>query len=61
MSNIKEAISTLPDYEQEQVKQYATSLKEIKKKIIELINKGKKNLEESGGNMSNNLILHDEE
>lgn len=61
MANIREAVKTLAPDEQEQVKQYATSIKEIKKKMMELISKGQKNLGESGGNMSSGLVLHDEE
>jgi len=49
-----------PD-EQDQLKQYGTSIKEIKKKMVELIQKGHSNLTEQGGNMSSGLILHDEE
>jgi uncharacterized protein (DUF1330 family) len=60
MASIKEAISSLSFEEQEQVKQYVTSIKEIKKKIGELIAKGKANMQE-GGNMSSGLVLHDEE
>jgi hypothetical protein len=60
MANIKEAIGSLSFEEQEQVKQYVTSIKEIKKKIEELISKGKANMQE-GGNMSSGLVLHDEE
>ena len=61
MSQIKEAIKTLSPDEQEQVQQYVTSIKEIKKKLFELLHKGKTNLAEIGGNMSSGLILHDEE
>jgi hypothetical protein len=61
MSQIKEAIKTLSPDEQEQVQQYVTSIKEIKKKLFELLHKGKTNLAETGGNMSSGLILHDEE
>jgi hypothetical protein len=60
MANIKEAIGSLSFEEQEQVKQYVTSIKQIKKKIEELISKGKANMQE-GGNMSSGLVLHDEE
>jgi hypothetical protein len=49
-----------PD-EQDQLKQYGNSIKEIKKKMVELIQKGHSNLTEQGGNMSSGLILHDEE
>lgn len=60
MSHIREAIKTLNQEEREQIRQYATSIKEIKNKITELINKGKKNLAEQGGNMSNGLIMHED-
>ena len=49
-----------PD-EQDQLKQYVTSIKEIKKKMVELIHKGHASLTEQGGNMSSGLVLHDEE
>lgn len=61
MSYIKEAIKTLSESEQEEVKQYATSIKEIKKKMFELIDKGRMNLQELGGNHSSGLVLHDGE
>jgi hypothetical protein len=60
MINAKKAIKSLPQDEQEQVNQYLTSIKEMKKKLVELVMKGKKNLEE-GGNMSSGLTLHTEE
>lgn len=61
MSYVKESIKGLNSEEQDQLKQYATSIKEIKKKMIELIKKGHSNLEEQGGNMSSGLVLHNEE
>ena len=60
MINAKEAIKSLPQDDQDQVNQYLTSIKEMKKKLVELVMKGKKNLEE-GGNMSSGLTLHIEE
>lgn len=60
MINAKEAIKSLSQNEQDQVNQYVTSIKEMKKKLVELVMKGKKNLEE-GGNMSSGLILQTEE
>lgn len=58
--NAKEAVKSLAQEEQEQVQQYITTIKEMKKKLLELVTKGKKNLEE-GGDMSSGLILHTEE
>jgi hypothetical protein len=61
MSYVKESIKGLSPDEQDQLKQYGTSIKEIKKKIMGLIKKGHSNLKEQGGNMSSGLVLHDEE
>lgn len=62
MSHIKECMKGLNPDEQDQLRQYATSIKEIKKKIVELIQKGRNNLaEQEGGNMSSGLVLHNEE
>lgn len=62
MSSIKEALKNLTHEEKEQMHQYATSIKEIKKKMAEMIHKAKAVKEtETGGNMSSGLVLHDEE
>jgi hypothetical protein len=61
MSYVKESMKGLSLDEQDQLKQYGTSIKEIKKKMLELIEKGHTNLSEQGGNMSSGLVLHDEE
>lgn len=60
MSSIKEALKNLTHEEMEQMHQYATSIKEIKKKMAEMIHKAK-SMKETGGNMSSGLVLHDEE
>jgi len=62
MSSIKEAIKNLTYEQKEELKQYATSIKQIKKKMAEMLHNAKLNTEEeTGGNMSSGLVLHDEE
>jgi hypothetical protein len=60
MINAKEAVKSLPQEEQDQVQQYIITIKEMKKKLLELVSKGKKNIEE-GGDMSSGLYLNNEE
>jgi hypothetical protein len=60
MINAKEAVKSLPQEEQDQVQQYITTIKEMKKKLLELVSKGKKNIED-GGDMSSGLYLNNEE
>lgn len=60
MINAKEAVKSLPQEEQDQVQQYIIIIKEMKKKLLELVSKGKKNIEE-GGDMSSGLYLNNEE
>jgi coenzyme F420-reducing hydrogenase delta subunit len=61
MASIKEIINNLTQEEKEEFKQYATSIKEIKKKMSEMINKSKTSIKEIGGNMSSGLVLTSEE
>lgn len=61
MYTLKQCMKALTPDEQDQLRQYGTSIKEIKKKMTELISKGRSNLSEQGGNMSTGLVLHDEE
>lgn len=58
MTNIKEAIKNLTHEEKEELQQYATSIKEIKKKMTQMLNKAK--TEQTGGNMSSGLVLNGE-
>ena len=60
MINAKDAVKSLPQEEQDQVQQYIITIKEMKKKLLELVSKGKKNIEE-GGDMSSGLYLNNEE
>jgi hypothetical protein len=60
MTNAKKYMEGLSYEERDQMKQYGESIKEIKKKMIELIHKGKSKMKE-GGNMSSGLVLYDEE
>ena len=60
MINAKEAVKSLRQEEQDQVQQYIIIIKEMKKKLLELVSKGKKNIEE-GGDMSSGLYLNNEE
>lgn len=57
--NVKEAMKSLSPEQRDEVKQYITSIKEIKKKITEVLASAK--LKEYGGNMSKNLILRNED
>jgi sugar-specific transcriptional regulator TrmB len=59
MSKVKEAISNLTHEEKEQMHQYATSIKQIKKKMAEMLNKSRLSTEETGGNRSYGLVLQD--
>lgn len=52
---LKEKIAALSPDEKEKLQQYAESVKEIKKEINNLLNKGKVN--EEGGNKSSGLYL----
>ena len=52
---LKEKIAKLTPDEKEKLQQYAESVKEIKKEINTLLNKGKVN--EEGGNKSSGLYL----
>jgi hypothetical protein len=61
MSKIRETLKALSPEERDQFKQYGTSIKEIKKKMVELLQKGRANLEETGGNVSTGLVMRDEE
>jgi len=62
MSNIKESIKNLTHEQMEELKQYATSIKEIKKKMAEMLHNAKPSMEsDQGGNMSSGLVLSDEE
>lgn len=46
-----------PD-EQQQLREYIMSVKEIKKQIKELLNKANNGISEEGGNMSSGLTLN---
>lgn len=46
-----------PD-EQQQLREYIMSVKEIKKQIKELLNKANNDISEEGGNMSSGLTLN---
>lgn len=52
---MKERLAELSPDDQEKLKEYIASLKEIKKCVYELLNK--KAVEEDGGNMSSGLTL----
>lgn len=54
-----ERIKSLTPEDQEKLKEYNDALKEIRKEIKELLNKGK--VEEEGGNHSSGLYLSPEE
>ena len=56
MSKIKEALKNLTHEEKAEMRQYAESIKEIKKKMAEMIHKAGSGMEE-GGNMSSGLVL----
>jgi ATP-dependent Zn protease len=48
MSSIREKVAKLTPEKQEELKQYVTSIKEIKKKIAEMLSEADK-VEEAGG------------
>jgi hypothetical protein len=59
MSKVKQALKNLTHEELEEIKQYATSIKEIKKKMAKMLHKAKSDIDE-GGNMSSGLVLDDD-
>lgn len=56
---LKEKIAKLSPDNKEKLKQYAESIKEMKKEISEMLNKA--NISEEGGNKSSGLYLNPNE
>jgi DNA repair exonuclease SbcCD ATPase subunit len=58
--SLSEKVKSLSPEKQEELKQYVDTIKEVKKKINEMLNSSEK-VEETGGNMSSGLYLSPEE
>lgn len=58
---LSEKIKSLSPEKQEELKQYVETIKEIKRKISEILEETPKKVDETGGNMSSGLYLSTEE